>query len=91
MSFQSQSKLSDYTLVIINIGILIPIMMDISKNNAFQHSRGMGRTRRDVEKWICWFLIGLGNNSSILDFQSQVKKISLLSGSQDWLLSSRGS
>jgi hypothetical protein len=30
----------DYTSVIINIGILIPIMMDISKNNAFKHSRG---------------------------------------------------
>jgi hypothetical protein len=30
----------DYTSVIINIGILIPIMMEISKNNAFKHSRG---------------------------------------------------
>jgi hypothetical protein len=40
MSFQSCSKLLDYTSVIINIGILIPIMMDISKNNAFKHSRG---------------------------------------------------
>jgi hypothetical protein len=45
--------LLDYMLVIINIGILIPIMMDISKNNAFQHSRRMGRSWRDVEKQIC--------------------------------------
>jgi hypothetical protein len=68
MSFQSQSKLLDYTSVIINIGILIPKAMDISKNNAFEHSRGMGRSWRDVEAQVCWFLICLGNNVPILNF-----------------------
>jgi hypothetical protein len=33
--FQSRSKLLDYTSVIINIGILIPITMDISKKLCF--------------------------------------------------------
>jgi hypothetical protein len=77
-SFQSQSNLSDYTSVIINIGILIPIMMEISRNNTFKHSRGMGRSWRDAEKQLCWFLIlHLGdNNVPILNFQIQVKKTS---------------
>jgi hypothetical protein len=55
------SKLSDYTSVIINIGILIPITMDISKNNASEHSRRMGRIWRDVEEQVCWFLIRFRN------------------------------
>jgi hypothetical protein len=40
-SFQSQNKLLDYMSVIINVAIWIPIMMDISKNNAFEHFRGI--------------------------------------------------
>jgi hypothetical protein len=39
--FQSQNKLLDYMSVIINVAIWIPIMMDISKNNAFEHFRGI--------------------------------------------------
>jgi hypothetical protein len=74
--FQSRSKLLDYTSVIINIGILIPIMMDISKNNAFEHSRRMGRSWRDVEEQVCWFLLCFRDNMPILNFQSQVKKTS---------------
>jgi hypothetical protein len=74
--FQSRSKLSDYILVIINIGILIPITMDISKNDAFEHSRRMGRSWRDVEEQVCWFLIRFCNNMPILDLKSQIEKIS---------------
>ena len=73
--FQSRSKLLYYTSVIINIGILIPIMMDISKNNAFEHSRRMGRIWRDVEEQVCWFLIHFCNNMPILNFQSQIEQI----------------
>jgi hypothetical protein len=74
--FQSWSKLSDYISVIINIGILIPITMDISKNDAFEHSRRMGRSWRDVEEQVCWFLIRFCNNMPILDLKSQIEKIS---------------
>jgi hypothetical protein len=74
--FQSRRKLSDYILVIINIGILIPITMDISKNDAFEHSRRMGRSWRDVEEQVCWFLIRFCNNMPILDLKSQIEKIS---------------